>query len=188
MKKLNNQEGFTLVELMVVVAIIGILSAIAIPNFQTYQAKSKSSEARLQLSSIYTSEVSFAADYDNYAACLEDMGYTPGGNAANDYNGPNRYYAIGFAAGEAALDDINGSNCSSTGGEEQSVFGTNLKSSGGASAVSAWLDAGSIVPATGDSFLAEAVGIVSSDFNTSALADRWTIDELKTIEHTVQGY
>ena len=49
LKPLGRQSGFTLVELMVVVAIIGLLSAVAIPNFKKYQAKSKISEAKLQL-------------------------------------------------------------------------------------------------------------------------------------------
>ncbi len=44
----KSENGFTLVELMVVVAIIGLLSAVAIPNFQKYQARSKTSEAKLQ--------------------------------------------------------------------------------------------------------------------------------------------
>ena len=44
-----NDTGMSLVELMIVVAIIGILSSVAIPNFKKYQAKSKTSEAKLQL-------------------------------------------------------------------------------------------------------------------------------------------
>ena len=50
MKKIfRSKKGFTLVELMVVVAIIGVLTSVAIPNFKRYQAKSKTSEAKIQL-------------------------------------------------------------------------------------------------------------------------------------------
>lgn len=92
-KSLKRQDGFTLVELMVVVAIIGLLSAVAVPNFKKYQAKAKISEAKLQLSAIYTAEAAFFSDYNMYGQCLRYMGYDP----EREIN--NRYYAVGFAGG-----------------------------------------------------------------------------------------
>jgi len=89
-KSLRRQSGFTLVELMVVVAIIGLLSAVAIPNFQKYQARSKTSEAKLQLAAIYTAEASFYSDFSIYANCLRYMGYDPSPEISS------RYYTTGF--------------------------------------------------------------------------------------------
>jgi type IV pilus assembly protein PilA len=62
LKKVRNAKGFTLIELMIVVAIVGVLAAIAIPNFLKYQAKSRTSEARTNLGGIFTSMVAFAAE------------------------------------------------------------------------------------------------------------------------------
>ena len=58
--------GFTLIELMIVVAIIGILAAIAIPNFVRFQLRSKSSEGKTNLAAIRTAEESYFAEYGNY--------------------------------------------------------------------------------------------------------------------------
>lgn len=93
LKSLKRQDGFTLVELMVVVAIIGLLSAVAIPNFKKYQAKAKVSEAKLQMSAVYTAQAAFFSDFNIYAACLTYMGFDPNPEAAS------RYFGVGFGAG-----------------------------------------------------------------------------------------
>ena len=69
MKKLHTRRGgFTLIELMIVVAIIGILAAIAIPNFLRFQLKAKSSEAKTNLAAIRTAEESYFAEYGLYVS------------------------------------------------------------------------------------------------------------------------
>jgi type IV pilus assembly protein PilA len=68
LKALRKQEGFTLIELMIVVAIIGILAAIAIPNFLQYQMKSRQSEAKTNLGAIKTSLVSWQGERGCYLA------------------------------------------------------------------------------------------------------------------------
>lgn len=65
-KQWKEQKGFTLIELMIVVAIIGILAAIAIPNFLQYQMKSRQAEAKTNLQAIKTSEVAFQAERGCY--------------------------------------------------------------------------------------------------------------------------
>ena len=66
LSKLRSKKGFTLIELMIVVAIIGILAAIAIPNFLRFQAKSKQSEAKTNLGGIFTGQTSYLGEKDLY--------------------------------------------------------------------------------------------------------------------------
>jgi type IV pilus assembly protein PilA len=79
MKKLTQKikKGFTLVELMIVVAIIGILAAIAIPNFIRFQARSKQAEAKTNLKAIFTGQKSRFGERDAYALALGDIGFSP---------------------------------------------------------------------------------------------------------------
>jgi type IV pilus assembly protein PilA len=66
MLKLRNRKGFTLIELMIVVAILGILAAVAIPAFLKYIKRSKTSEATMNLRKLFDSSATyFANDWAN---------------------------------------------------------------------------------------------------------------------------
>jgi type IV pilus assembly protein PilA len=94
MKKHLNRKGFTLIELMIVVAIIGILAAIAIPNFIKFQARSKQSESKANLKGYYTAEKSYYQAHDVYCSDMTIVGYSP--------ERGNRYtYDFGIASGLA---------------------------------------------------------------------------------------
>jgi type IV pilus assembly protein PilA len=83
--KKRKEKGFTLIELMIVVAIIGILAAIAIPNFLRYQAKAKQSEAKTNLGGIYTSEIAYKAEYDKYEGVIGSLDWAASGSTRYIY-------------------------------------------------------------------------------------------------------
>lgn len=87
------QKGFTLIELMIVVAIIGILAAIAIPNFIKFQARSKQSEVKANLKALYTAEKAFYHEHDSYSAWFSTIGYAP--ERGNRY-----FYVIGSSVSQ----------------------------------------------------------------------------------------
>lgn len=183
---LRGKKGFTLVELMIVVAVIGILAAVAIPNFKRYQAKSKTSEAKLHLAAIYTGQVAMNGDYDSYGTCLEFMGY--------DRVATGTYYAVGFnthnATANARVDTNAGfASCTSTSNccnlaSANFAFAAS-KSVGGTTAAATAMATTSTVDNNGSVFVAEAAGRISPDIT---VFDRWTINEDKQITATVVGY
>lgn len=106
MKKM--QKGFTLIELMIVVAIIGILAAIAIPNFIKFQARSKQAESKANLKAIYTAQKAYYQEKDSYDERVGQIGFTPERN--------NRYtYRLG-ATDAALVDRTNAADGAVTGG------------------------------------------------------------------------
>lgn len=99
-KLLRNQSGFTLVELMIVVAIIGILAAIAIPNYQRYQAKARQTEGRLALSSAFTGMQSFSVENTSFTTCLNATGAAPQADQ-------RRFYGFGIQDAAFTLSGAN---------------------------------------------------------------------------------
>lgn len=74
----NRSEGFTLVELMIVVAIIGVLAAVAIPSFVNYQLTSKRSEAFANLSALAKAQKSYYAEFNEFVAVASEPGFSLG--------------------------------------------------------------------------------------------------------------
>ena len=107
--KLNNQKGFTLIELMIVVAIIGILAAVAVPAFLNYITRSKTAEAPGLLKTLVESEVSFFSKprySDDTGAemnkCFLTFAAAPASNpgaAKMTWLGNAQSNSLGFAAG-----------------------------------------------------------------------------------------
>ena len=205
LKNRIRQDGFTLVELMVVVAIIGLLSAVAIPNFKKYQAKAKISEAKLQLSAAYTAEQSFYSDFNIYHHCLNYMGFNPSNEISQ------RYFAIGF---------LDGSTVSTNSEARAVISGLNTTASIGCTKAAANATTGSFFPAgkitsnsfaatyanssanaafvastvgtqdtvTTETFVIAAAGPVDASKSTTALMAGLTITETKTIMQRIIGY
>jgi type IV pilus assembly protein PilA len=191
MTKTNTKAGFSLVELMVVVAIIGILATIAVPNFQKFQAKAKQSSAKSELTGIYTAEKAFYAEYNQFGANLCGVGYVPDGIVSSTgaiTGGVQRNYRTGFAtitsgAKPAAITNV--ANCANawTSDVTSAAGVTHYIANTPASQAGALDDAPSTGAVSLVAFTAGATGQISS----SSILDVWTIDDSKALLNATAG-
>jgi prepilin-type N-terminal cleavage/methylation domain-containing protein len=93
---MKKQNGFTLVEMLITIAIFALLLVLAYPNYQQHLARGRQEEARSALLSMFIQESTFKAETNSFTLCLSNIGYNP---ANSDVK---RYYAVGYGAGTAA--------------------------------------------------------------------------------------
>ncbi len=100
------KSGFTLIELMIVVAIIAFLATVAMPNLTHFLAKAKRAEAYMNLHSIYAAEKAYFAEHGTYSSVLngqDGIGWKPEGYKGGGKN-EKFHYTYGFSGNE-------GKNC-----------------------------------------------------------------------------
>lgn len=174
---LNKEAGFSLVELMVVVAIIGILAALSVGQVQKQIAKARQSEAKTNLSALYTAESSFKAEFSIYNSDFGVIGLEYGGNLR---------YATGFAAGTA---DAAAATAAGYTGASNTFISTVALCTGVAPAPCNMIDSNGVVAAvpggtdaTATAFLAGAGASIYD-----ATPDEWTMDNNKNLVNSAVG-
>jgi len=109
MDRSRQQKGFTLLELMITTAIIGVLASVAIPSFRNYQLQSKGVEAKSNLSALSRSQKTYYSEFNSYIDVLAEpfttLGVGPG--AVKRDNAPIgvAFQTIGFETEGAVFYD-----------------------------------------------------------------------------------
>lgn len=107
MKSLTSRKGFTLVELMIVVIVVGVLAAVAIPMYQLAAERSKATEAKAGLGAVRSAMRIYFAEHRTYvhASFIDDAAVTVGGILtlrSNDLEG--RYFSTSCYTFDGAPD------------------------------------------------------------------------------------
>ena len=190
-KILNDRSGFTLIELMVVVAIIGILAAVAIPQYSRFQARARQSEAKIALSGMFTALSAFQSEKGGYTKCLDKAGYDAIGAAT----GVRHYYSAGFGTTAAAFCGPTGTN--SCFQYDWNANGTVLAGAvcvagAGTHYVLANVSANGALPGvpvagTANVLSAQTFTLQARGKVFNATIDTWTIDQQKSLVQTTNG-
>jgi type IV pilus assembly protein PilA len=93
----QKNKGFTLIELMIVVAIIAILAAIAIPNFLSFISKTRRSEVKSNLEAIFKAELSYFGENNTFSTSFDSIRWVPEGVARYTYTVGTEYYGKSLA-------------------------------------------------------------------------------------------
>lgn len=191
--KVSKTYGFTLVELLIVMSIIGIVATVSIPIFQKMVRRAKQAEAKLQLGGIYRLQVAFRDEYGTFGNNLSFLGYEPDNL---------EYFSVGFSVHQsetrcvdivsdpgigifpAALPTLPATYYN--GGEAKGLFIVkNLPPTSGSAYI--YCKDGYV---TGSTFRVGAMGrldggspYANTFFEALPKLDVWTIDETRTLVH-----
>jgi type IV pilus assembly protein PilA len=158
------RKGFTLIELMIVVAIIGILAAIAIPNFIKFQARSKQSEAKANLKAAFTAEKAYYQENDTFSNFASQIGFAP--ERGNRY-----FYNLGGTNPSSRAGSVETTYVTEDGiGADTFKYGT---TSGVSASMPAAFNAQAVTGNTGN-FAATAAGNIDNDPDI----DQWSVASL----------
>lgn len=93
-------QGFSILELMVVIAITGILAALATQSYEKFEARARQSETKLLLANAYTAQLAHYTEFTYYTSCLGPIGALPADHEGGAHGG---FYAFGFQSFKATM-------------------------------------------------------------------------------------
>ncbi|MBU6376573.1 MAG: prepilin-type N-terminal cleavage/methylation domain-containing protein [Bdellovibrionales bacterium] len=174
----KNSAGFSLVELMVSVGIIGILASVAIPQYSKFTNRAKQSEARVKLGSLYTIEKAFYVEANKFSSCLANIGFIPEST-------PTTRYMVGFNTLTANSNNVGSVNCSGTLAAGTHFFEANNTAVPGAAGKT--IKVTSSVDTTFQTFTAVAEGYLQPGTWDDGKTDQWSITETQTLKNERAG-
>jgi type IV pilus assembly protein PilA len=177
-KSFKNKKGFTLIELMIVVAIIGILAAIAIPNFIKFQARSKQSEPKANLKALFVAQKSYFAERDSFSDKVVDIGFVPErGNRYTIANG-----GATLSSRNAAEENVDSSHQGFQGDSFKGFASDSTRSTANAAAVAAVSAGGTCAVTTNGCITTLNNGafaaIAASNVDNDTTIDTWMVSSM----------
>lgn len=170
-RMLKSQAGFSLIELMIVVAIIGILASIAVPNFQKFQRRAKQTEGKGYLAGIYSAEKGFQAEWNTFTSHMPTIGF--------QIDAARGCYSAGINADANA---VAGTTLTAT--VTSAMAATVVQPT----AANTGCVRGTLAQITGTSYTTVAfVAGTAGQLYTGGGVDTWTMSDTKAITNTISG-
>ena len=135
---MKKAKGFTLVELVIVIVIVGILSIVAVPIYRGYTRKAMASEGKSLLGTIQTSQKVYFAEYAQYLGGITATSF----NETLDVDARSNKYFTSFTVSSSGLGDGAAFTAATTGSSTSGASGISLTIIGNSKSVPSFIDSG----------------------------------------------